>query len=141
MRENISLKTKLDDNFPEFYFDDEQMKQAVMNVLTNSIFSIKEKGEIIIRTLRENDDAVVEIIDTGIGISKENLADIFNPFFTTRQDGTGLGLAVTQRILEGHDGKIRVESNVNQGTVFRLILPLVFDISKELKTDNTIPAR
>ena len=138
LRNGISLHIKLDKNFPEFYFDDEQMKQAVMNVLSNSISSIKDKGKVTIRTLIENNFAIVEFVDTGIGISQENLINIFNPFFTTRQDGTGLGLAVTQRILEGHDGKIMVESVLNKGSVFRLKLPLMLDISKELEVDNLV---
>ncbi len=140
LRNGISLHIELDKNFPEFYFDDEQMKQAVMNVVSNSISSIKDKGEVTIRTLRENNFAVVEIVDTGIGISKENLINIFNPFFTTRQDGTGLGLAVTQMILEGHDGKIMVESILNKGSVFRLKLPLMVDISKELEAESLVVA-
>jgi signal transduction histidine kinase len=130
LREDISLNLELAEDIQEFYFDDEQIKQAVMNVFSNSILSIKSKGQVTIRTLKKDSQVIIEIKDTGIGISNENIENIFNPFFTTRQDGTGLGLAVTQRILEGHDGKIEVESKEKKGSTFRLILPLILKVSK-----------
>lgn len=130
LKEKIRLKLHLDENLPLFYFDDEQIKQALVNVLANSFVSIPEEGEIEIGTFLRDDKIVVEIRDTGVGISKENLENIFNPFFTTRSGGTGLGLAVTRRILEEHDGKIEVESKPNKGSTFRLILPLLLEIKK-----------
>ncbi len=134
LNEGIKLELELADDIPDFCFDDEQMKQAMMNVLSNSVASIKNKGVVTIRTHCTEEQAVVEIADTGIGMSKDTLENIFNPFFTTRQDGTGLGLAVTQRVLEGHDGKIEVESRLKKGSVFRLILPLI------TFAEETIPA-
>jgi signal transduction histidine kinase len=65
----------------------------------------------------------VQISDTGTGITPENMSRLFEPFFTTKQNGTGLGLAVTQRIIEEHEGSIRVESRSGQGTTFTVLLP------------------
>ncbi|HDL18942.1 MAG TPA: response regulator [Bacteroidetes bacterium] len=130
LNEKIRLHLHLDENLPLFYFDDEQIKQVMVNVLANSIASIPGEGKIEICTFIRDEMMVIEISDTGVGISKENLENIFNPFFTTRSGGTGLGLAVTQRILEEHGGKIEVESKPNEGSTFRLILPLVFEINE-----------
>ncbi len=124
--EKVQLRADLSPFIPEFLFDEEQMKQALMNVLTNSISSIKEDGAVTIRTYLSDETAAIEISDTGVGMTKETLDNIFNPFYSQRRDGTGLGLAVTQSIVEGHDGRIEVESEPEKGTTFRIILPLVF---------------
>lgn len=137
LKDGIVIATNFYKNIPEFYFDDEQIKQALMNVLANSVLSIENEGKVTIRTLQDNHQAIIEIKDTGIGISDEHLINIFNPFFTTRQGGTGLGLAVTQRILEGHGGEIEVESKINKGTMFRLILPLLFEFEEQQPNNNS----
>lgn len=67
---------------------------------------------------------LIEVEDTGCGIQKENLKRIFDPFFTTKISGTGLGLAISKRIVEEHGGIIKVESEINKGTIFRVYLPL-----------------
>ena len=129
--DNIEVEVQLDPELPPFYFDEEQIKQALMNVLSNSFSSIKGKGKVSVKTQRRDHEAVIEISDTGVGMAPEVLENIFNPFFTTRPDGTGLGLSVTNRIIEGHDGRIEVESELNKGTTFRLILPLVTELAPE----------
>ena len=68
--------------------------------------------------------AVLEIRDTGKGISEEDLSSIFNPFFTTKASGTGLGLAITHRIIQEHNGLIEVESELGKGSVFRVFIPM-----------------
>ncbi|MCJ7577755.1 MAG: ATP-binding protein, partial [candidate division Zixibacteria bacterium] len=81
--------------------------------------------QIKIKTYRKDKDIIIEISDTGIGIPKDNIARIFEPFFTTKEvgKGTGLGLSVAYGIVQKHNGKIEVESEVNKGTTFRVILP------------------
>lgn len=127
LTDRIRLKVELDPDLPSFFFDDEQLKQAVMNVVANSIASIPSEGEVQIRTYRIGNEAVIEVKDTGVGMTRDTLENIFNPFFTTKPDGTGLGLSVTNRIIEGHDGRIEVESEPNRGTTMRLILPLILE--------------
>jgi signal transduction histidine kinase/ferredoxin len=104
-----------------------QLNQVFMNLLINATQAIEGKGVITIRTLPQNGTIVVEITDTGKGIAPEHLARIFNPGFTTKGSGIGmgLGLSIVHQIVEQHRGKMDVESTVGEGTTFRLTLPLV----------------
>lgn len=103
-----------------------QLNQAFMNLLVNAAHAIQGKGQILIRTRLENECAIIEIGDTGVGIPEENLERIFDPGFTTKQSGigTGLGLSIVYQIIQDHRGKIEVESKIGQGTTFRLTLPV-----------------
>ncbi|HUI31056.1 MAG TPA: PAS domain S-box protein [Candidatus Acidoferrales bacterium] len=103
-----------------------EMKQVFVNLLVNAAQAIKEKGEITIRTGVNGSNAVVEIEDTGSGISPELITKIFDPFFTTKPvgKGTGLGLWVSATIMEKHGGEINVESEVGKGTKMIVTLPI-----------------
>jgi signal transduction histidine kinase len=103
----------------------QQLNQVFMNLLLNAAQAITTHGQIKIKTYRKDKDIIIEISDTGIGIPKDNIARIFEPFFTTKEvgKGTGLGLSVAYGIVQKHNGKIEVESEVNKGTTFRVILP------------------
>jgi PAS domain S-box-containing protein len=103
----------------------QQLNQVFMNLLLNAAQSITTHGQIKIKTYRRDEDIIIEISDTGIGIPKDNFPRIFEPFFTTKEvgKGTGLGLSVAYGIVQKHNGKIEVESEVNKGTTFRVILP------------------
>ena len=103
-----------------------QLNQVFMNLLVNAEQAMPEKGTLTIRTSSDSDTAKVMISDTGVGISKENLARIFDPGFTTKGVGvgTGLGLSICYKIIQDHHGKIEVESEVGKGTTFTLTLPL-----------------
>jgi signal transduction histidine kinase len=102
-----------------------QINQVFMNILVNSSQAIEGKGDIYVKTYRRDNFTVIEIRDTGKGISKENLNKIFDPGFTTKGAGvgTGLGLAIVYQIVEDHDGKIEIESEVGKGTTVRILLP------------------
>ncbi|MEW5691851.1 MAG: ATP-binding protein [Candidatus Hydrogenedentota bacterium] len=102
--------------------DRNQMKQAIINVILNSIQATHSNGDIFIKIYKREKDAVIEIIDTGCGIKKENLNKIFDPFFTTKENGTGLGLAATKRIIEEHAGSIKVFSEQGKGTQFLIFI-------------------
>ena len=98
-----------------------------LNIILNAIQAMPDGGELDISTGRCDSKGTegVEIIirDTGVGIPKEDIADIFQPFFTTKEEGTGLGLAISYGIVKEHNGNIEVESEVGQGTTFRIFLP------------------
>ena len=96
-----------------------------MNVLFNATEAIKEEGEIKITTKSENDYIVIEIKDNGVGISKEKLSKIFDPFYTTKDvgKGTGLGLSISYGIIEKHNGRMRVRSEVGKWTEVTIELP------------------
>jgi len=113
--------------------DPHSMEQAFLNIILNAKKAMS-KGEIFrvstsLFSQPEDNGAELQVVriafqDTGAGILPENLPRIFNPFFSTRSDGTGLGLSITKKIVEQHEGQIEVESQVNVGTKFTIILPV-----------------
>jgi signal transduction histidine kinase len=106
-----------------------QLNQVFMNVLANAAQSIEGDGRITIRTRAEGDEVVIEIADTGRGISQENLERIFDPGFTTKGVGvgTGLGLSISYNIIEKHHGRIEAESEPGKGTTMRIRVPVTQD--------------
>ena len=130
---NIRLNKSLAKNLPKIKGDTNQLQQVFLNIITNArdaIDSLKrpEGGEITIKTSLSQNKENIEIIfkDNGCGISKEDLGNIFNPFFTTKssQAGIGLGLSIAYRIIEDHNGKVEVESQVAKGATFKVTLPV-----------------
>ena len=108
----------------QIFVDPNRIKEALINIVSNAIQVLKENDRIILRTYKDGDSGIIEIIDTGPGIDEKDMPFIFDPFFTTKIEGTGLGLAITHRIIEEHNGRIDVFSKKGQGTTFRIILPL-----------------
>ncbi len=110
-------------------FDPERIKEAILNIITNAN-QATDHGTITVRTSQEDKKIVIEISDTGCGIRQEDIKNIFNPFFTTKPQGTGIGLAVTHKIIQEHHGRIKVESRGGErkgrqrGTTFKIYLPL-----------------
>jgi len=102
--------------------DSDKIKEVILNILTNAN-QATECGVITIRTKQVGKEALLEISDTGCGIKQEDLKKIFTPFFTTVPHGTGLGLTISQRIIQNHKGRMEVES-VEGGTIFKIYLPL-----------------
>ncbi len=102
--------------------DPDKMKDAILNIFTNAC-QATECGTLTVRTWQEHNEAVIELVDTGEGIREDDIKNIFNPFFTTKAQGTGLGLAVAHKIIQEHNGKIKVESEWGGGTSFRIYLP------------------
>jgi signal transduction histidine kinase len=111
-------------NLAPFRFDPEKIKQALLNITRNALEAMPDGGEIIIATSSDTEHAIITISDTGPGIRENDLALIFEPFFTRKGAGTGLGLSITQRIVEEHHGQIVAENAASSGTVFTLKLPL-----------------
>ncbi len=125
IKNRIAIKKEYGD-IPEIACYPDLLNQVIMNILVNSYQSIKDKGEITIKTLNEEKNLVISIKDNGIGISKENLSKIFDPGFTTKGVGvgTGLGLSICYQIIQKHKGKITVKSELNQGSEFKILLPI-----------------
>lgn len=120
----VTCTLELDPGLPRFAFDPDQLKQVILNLAKNATEAMEGGGRLSIRTWRENGLAKVAVADTGPGMSGEVLASIFNPFFTTKAQGTGLGLALSYRIMEDHGGDIVATSTPGQGSTFVLSLPL-----------------
>ncbi len=123
-RQKVNLRVDTRE-LPNFHFDQEKIKQALMNIIRNALEAMPNGGEIRISTDANTEHAQLEVADNGPGISEENLPLIFEPFFTSKGAGTGLGLSITQRIIEEHRGQINVESSAVTGTVFTIKLPLM----------------
>jgi len=103
-----------------------QLNQVFMNILDNAQDAIEGMGTLTINTYRDEENVKIEFIDTGSGIPEENLKRIFDPFFTTKTvgKGTGLGMSISYRVINDHNGKIEVESTVGKGTKFTITLPI-----------------
>lgn len=109
---------------PRIMHDPVQIQQVVLNLLLNGIQAIPNQGKIEVAMRREGESAVVRITDSGKGISRDSLAKIFKPFFTTRKEGTGLGLPLAKGIVESHQGRIEVTSDPGHGAQFEVWLPI-----------------
>jgi len=119
----VRLRLQLDPDPGLSRFDPDQIKQVLINLVKNGMEAMPQGGMITIRTRGTTKGIFVEIEDTGKGITPEHLKEIFNPFFTTKEKGTGLGLAVSLKILNDHNGELLVSSQVGEGSVFTVRLP------------------
>lgn len=119
----IRVVQDLSSSLPPLMIDTQQIKQAVINIIKNAMEAMETGGTLFLRTYRAQ-EAVIEIGDTGPGISAKALHNIFNPYYTTKPRGTGLGLPITNRIIKAHQGRIEVRNRDGGGSLFTIILPL-----------------
>ena len=134
-RQECLLRVSVDDRLPAMIGDRKLLAEALINVLVNAldalpeygILSVSAKQEKCVVDGREISCVRIDIADTGHGISTDNINKIFEPFFTTKTTGTGLGLPLVLTTVRNHGGVIRVTSNINQGTVFSIFLPVAAD--------------
>jgi signal transduction histidine kinase len=121
----ITIKTSWSDNNIMVSMDENKMKQAIYNVLKNAMESISGKGAISVSVMPDREDKVkITITDTGLGLTHEEIDRIFNPEYTTKEKGLGLGLSLTHEIIRGHRGEINVRSETGSGTTFEILLPV-----------------
>jgi two-component system sensor histidine kinase HydH len=123
--QQIQLNLKLPESELILTADSDLLQQVLLNLLQNSLAATAADGEIELGITQQSDQIHLWVRDSGKGLSTEERAKMFDPFFTTRKDGTGLGLAMVQQIIEQHKGRIEVESNEGQGTCISVILPQV----------------
>jgi two-component system sensor histidine kinase HydH len=120
----VNLVEQLDPHLPPLQADPNQMKQVLLNLVKNALEALDSGGQVILTSGAEDNQVWFSIQDTGGGMPPEVLEKIFNPFFTTKKKGTGLGLAVIHKIVSDHHGTVTVQSLPDQGTTFRVELPL-----------------
>jgi len=120
----VKLKTHLPEDILNTSADKELLKNALLNIIINAFQAIEKEGEITIAILKNDNNCLISISDTGVGIIPNDLNKIFLPFFTTKKEGNGLGLSETLKIIKAHGGFITVNSRVNGGTTFNINLPL-----------------
>ena len=122
--ENIKLTTTIPSDFPPVFVDNRQISQVLVNLVTNACQAMPEGGKLSISAQAKKDKVQVSFTDTGSGISKENMKNLFEPLFTTKARGIGLGLAVSRNLVEANGGSIEVESEEGKGSIFTVILPI-----------------
>jgi signal transduction histidine kinase len=137
----IQLIKQYATDLPPIKIDREQMKQAFLNILLNAIEATPENGKVTVRTrsfVKPGGQPYIqiEVSDTGCGIPAEYLEEIFNPFFTTKETGSGLGLSISHQIIQEHKGYITVESQLDKGSSFYINLPLNQNHPQRRKNDN-----
>ena len=120
----LTIRQKLAQGLPETPIDRAQIKQALVNLIKNAIQAMTRGGTLTLQTSEGSEGIWLNVSDTGGGIPPEQIRRIFEPFYTTKRKGTGLGLMIVQRIVREHSGRIELESRVGQGTMFRIWLPL-----------------
>jgi signal transduction histidine kinase len=121
---NIQLKTKFSKDIKEVKLDPQRIKQVLFNLIANAIEAMPQGGSLTITTQKKKKSVKLEIEDTGKGITDEGMKNLFIPFYTSKPRGSGLGLAVSKKIIADHNGAIEVQSQVNVGTKFTILLPL-----------------
>jgi len=120
---DIVVEQELRSDLPLLELDRDQMKQAFFNVIKNSFEAMKARGILRIRTDMDESHVIVRFTDTGGGISAENLSRVFEPYFTTKTSGTGLGLLIVRRIVREHGGEMSIESSEGKGLTLTIRLP------------------
>ncbi|HUX12767.1 MAG TPA: ATP-binding protein [Spirochaetia bacterium] len=121
---NVTLTEEFDETLPPLMLDEKYVKQAVLNIIKNAISAMPQGGSLVVTTERSGDDAVLRIADSGEGMSDEIMAKIFEPYFTTRDFGSGLGLTLVYKVVKEHMGEIGVSSQEGKGATFRITLPI-----------------
>jgi signal transduction histidine kinase len=115
---------ELDETLPEVPFDERYMKQALLNLIKNAIHAMPAGGLLTIKTEAVDAYIRVSVCDTGTGIPEGNLSKIFEPYFTTTETGSGLGLTLVFKIIREHQGEVSVKSKEGEGTCFYILLPI-----------------
>jgi PAS domain S-box-containing protein len=121
---DILVERELVEGLPRILLDRAQLKQAFYNVIKNALQAMRSGGILRIRTEADEAYVTVSFIDSGVGIAPEEIGQLFEPYFTTKKAGTGLGLMIVQRVVREHGGTIEIESDKGRGTTFRIKLPI-----------------
>lgn len=124
-KKGTSISIQIAEQNLYIYGDSEKLKQAFVNIIFNAVDAVEEAGNIYIQVLRKKSIINISFEDNGVGISTEQKEKIFNPFYTTKDNGVGLGLAITYRIIDEHEGNIDIQSILEKGTKVIVSLPLV----------------
>lgn len=132
---NVQIFLEFDRDLPRISCEENQLKQVLLNLFKNSIEAMPRGGIIDVKVMvKEEGKISIQIIDQGIGISKDRIQTLGEPFYTTKEKGTGLGLMTCYKIIESHNGELLIESEVNHGTTVEIVLPTITQplLKKEL---------
>lgn len=120
---NINPVHELSTENPVVTADADLVEEVLLNLFNNAIDAMPEGGTLTVRTRSDNDNVIIDVCDTGMGVEPEEKDKIFLPFYSKKKGGTGLGLAISKRIISEHNGKIWVENSFPGGAVFRILIP------------------
>jgi signal transduction histidine kinase len=137
----IVVEQELRSDLPLLQLDRDQMKQAFYNVIKNSVEAMHRHGTLRIRTDLADTHVIVRFVDTGGGMSAENLSHVFEPYFTTKPSGSGLGLLIVRRIVREHGGELSIESDQGKGLTLTIRLPFIDKRIRMLEAGNQKPQR
>lgn len=122
-KKQVRMSFEANDDIIQIECDEDRLKQVFLNFVKNGIEAMPNGGELTVKVSVENNQVQISIQDTGVGIPEDKLKKIGEPFYTTKKEGNGLGLMVSFKIIESHQGKVYIESEQNKGTTFNIILP------------------
>ncbi|TKC19342.1 PAS domain-containing protein [Robertmurraya kyonggiensis] len=122
-KKKVRMHLEAPDDIVQIECDEDRLKQVFLNFIKNGIEAMPNGGDITVKVNVEQEQVKISIQDTGVGIPEDKLKKIGEPFFTTKKDGNGLGLMVSYKIIESHNGTVYIESELNKGTTFNIILP------------------
>lgn len=124
VEEHIIFSSKIPENLPFIFADKLKLQEVILNLLKNAREALVNHGFIYLESFTKNNQLIIQISDTGCGISEEYIESIFDPFVTHKSSGTGLGLAISKRIIDAHGGEIHIDTVMGEGTCLTITLPL-----------------
>ncbi len=136
---NVETVRDLSERLPAVMVDGDQLRQVLLNVLLNGIEAMRDGGRLTIRTSLRGDEqsqVAVEVADTGVGMSNEELEKLFEPFYTTKPEGTGLGLTIVSRLIDQNHGRLAVKSAPGEGTTFTISFPVVGTVPDDVGSEE-----
>jgi signal transduction histidine kinase len=133
---NVRVVCRLARDLPPVVCDEERLERAFLDVITNAVQAMPNGGRLSVKTRRSADSVAAVFADTGEGIAPQNLAKVFDPMFTTKLRGIGLGLTVVRRTVEQHGGRVEMESTLECGTTVTVVLPLD---SQSARSNDELP--
>ena len=119
----VDILRYLETDLPAVLMDKPTLQAAITNMIKNALESMPDGGQLVVRTRMTRTGVAIDLIDTGVGIDSSTLLKMFEPFYTTKDAGSGLGLPMAKKVIEAHGGVIHVQSEVDRGTQFTLELP------------------
>ena len=124
MAEEIEVEKYLDADLPMIRMHSDTLQAALMNLVKNALEAMEPGGQLYVRTYTTRDSVALDLIDTGSGVDDNTILHIFEPFYSTKEGGSGLGLPTARKIIEAHGGRISIQSELGRGTKFTLQFPI-----------------
>jgi two-component system, NtrC family, sensor histidine kinase HydH len=124
LEKQVNIEDSLGTNLPQVHFDEKKMEQLLIDLIMNAIQASPEGSAVSVSTSRNRNYLMIDISDHGHGIPEENREKILQPFFSTKKDGTGLGLPIVKKIVDAHHGRLEIKDNPEKGATFTVMIPL-----------------